>query len=490
MKSDLTDPSPDAELADLVSKYLDNRLTAAERTRLELRIQREAVAMDYLAERLRFEATLRETINPQRMEVVESRRMIMEPGEDGPEWLVEQQRSVRIGRQDEPLTLDVSMPNQRRRVLVVAISILILVLTVFWLFRPAAPPPMVAAPILVLRNGGFETTDLSLTPQGLTSTLVNWQEAFACAEVDLVEIARISNGAIFPKSGKNVARLETAGYINQFLQYSDGSPLRARDGLTVRLSGWVWLDSEVSRTISASLRVVASGRPDTILYDACRVSFTVDAAGWQRFRVDLPVAGDLMRLPYWVEPRVNNKPPLDLTDRELCLSIDMDGSRGPVLLDDLKIEEVAPNEVVGTPPVSLELHHWSAAIRGQAIREEGKDCIGSWDDDGATVVWRVRFHRACEIDIECLQASESRSAGNGYDVVIGEDQVSGKVVDTGAWDRFQFVKVGRLKVPAAGEYEVVVSPHPKESQAVMNLRGLRFRGGGLSAEILAPDAGR
>lgn len=483
MKNDLTDPSPDADLADLVSKYLDSRLSGEERTRLESRIQREPAAMDYLAERLRFEATLRETINPQRMEVLESRRMIMEPGADGPEWSVEQQRSVRIGRQDEPLTVDISPIGKHRSRWLVAGGILLFALTFSlfaWLRNQAAP----AAPSLVLKNADFEATDLSLTPQGYTSTLVNWQEAFTCPQVELVEISRISNGAIFPKSGKNVARLQPAGYLNQFLHLSDGSPLRARDGLTVRLHGWAWIDSDFPETMSASLRVVASGRPDTILYDACRVSFTLDAKGWQKFRVDLPVAGDLMRTPYWVEPRVTTKPPLDLTGRELCLSIDMDGTRSTILLDDLRIEEVPAFTDAPPPPLTLDLHHGKAGIRGPAVREGDKDCIGNWESENTTVVWSIRLHRPCEIDIECLQAAEARSAGNGYEIAIGQEKVSGRVIDTGAWDQFKHVKVGRLKIPAAGEYEVAVVPHPKDNQAVMNLRGLRLTGLNLSAEIL------
>lgn len=482
MKSDLTNPSPDADLADLVSKYLDSRLSGDERTRLESRIQQEPAAMDYLAERLRFEATLRETINPQRMEVLESRRMIMEPGADGPEWSVEQQRSVRIGRQDESLTLDVFPAHRRQARWLASGCILLLALTAAWFFWPRQPPP--STPSLVLKNADFEATDLSLTPQGYTSTLVNWQEAFTCPQVELVEISRISNGAIFPKSGKNVARLQPSGYINQFLHHSDGSPLRVSDGLTVRLSGWAWIDSNSPETMSASLRVVASGRPDTILYDACRVSFTLDAKGWQKFRVDLPVAGDLMRTPYWVEPRVSTKPPLDLSGRELCLSIDMDGTRSTILLDDLKIEEVPALTDAPPPPLTLDLHHDKAEIRGPALREGDKDCIGNWEDQNTTVVWAIRLHRPCEIEIECLQAAEARSAGNGYDVVIGKEKVSGRVVDTGAWDQFKFIKAGRLTIPAAGEYEVTVVPHPKDNQAVMNLRGLRLTGLNLSAEFL------
>lgn len=489
MTSDLTDPSPDAELADLVSKYLDSRLNAAERARLESRIQREPAAMDYLAERLRFEATLRDTINPQRMEVLESRRMIMEPGAKGPEWSVEQQRSVRIGRPEEALTVEVAPPRKRRARWLVAGGVLLPVLAALWFFWPRQPPPP-SLPALVLKNADFEATDLSLTPQGLTSTLVNWQEAFTCAEVELVEIARVSNGAIFPKSGKNVARLQPSGYLNQYLHRADGSPLRARDGLTVRFTGWVWMDSEAAHTMSTSLRVVASGRPDTILYDACRVTFTLEGKGWQRFRVDLPVAGDLMRSPYWVEPRVATKPPLDLTGRELCLSIDMDETRSTILLDDLEVEEVPPLDEAPPPPVTLDLHHGKAEIRGQALRETDKDCIGNWESEDTTVVWSVRVHRPCTIEVECLQAAESRSAGNGYDVVIGKAKVGGKVVDTGSWSRFQRVKVGRLTIPSAGEYEIAVVPRPKENQAVMNLRGLRISGRDLSAEFLTSHRNR
>lgn len=475
--------SPDAELADLVAKYLDNRLTSRERERLESRIQQEQDSMEYLAERLSFESTLREAINPQRMEVIESRRLVMEPGSHGPEWSVEQQRSVRIGRCDESLATDGNARKKNQFRIRFASLTLLFAASTFACYLWLSPKKPAAAPTLTLRNADFEATDLSLTPQGLTSTLIHWQEAFSCQEAELVEIARVSNGTIFPKSGKNVARLQPSGYLNQYLHYSDGSPLRARDGLTVRLTGWAWIDSPIPETLTTSLRVVASGRPDTILYDACRVSFTLEKKGWQRFYVDLPVAGDLMRKPYWVEPRVTTKQPLDLTNRALCLSIDMDYTSTPILLDELKMEDVSQLAHAPPSPVTLDLHHRWADVRGPAVRESEKDCIGNWENEQTSVVWSIRVHRPCEIEIECLMAAEARSAGNRFDVVIGEEKISGEVIDTGAWNCFHPVKLGRLKIPAAGEYEVAIVPHPKKSQAVMNLRSLRLSGYDLSAEV-------
>lgn len=341
MTSNLIEPAPDADLADLVARYLDNRLDATQRERLESRIQQDPAAMDYLAQRLRFESTLRETINPQRMEVLESRLMVFEPGADGPEWSVEQKRSVRIGQPHEALTLDGSPPKKRLPAFMLPAGALLAGLVAAWFLWPR-PQPSPAPPQLVLRNPDFEATDLSLSPQGVTTALVDWQDVFFCPEADLVEIGRFTQGGVFAKSGKNVARLRPHGYLTQHLRGSNGIPLRARDGLTVRLSGWAWIEADAPQTMSASLRVIASGRPDTIQYEACKIPFTLKATGWQNFTVHMPIRGDLMREPFWVEPGVKSKPSLDLNGREMFLSIDIDDVKIPVLLDDLEIEEIHP----------------------------------------------------------------------------------------------------------------------------------------------------
>jgi hypothetical protein len=271
------------------------------------------------------------------MEVTESRRMIMEPGADGPEWSVEQQRSVHIGRPIETLTLEVSRLRKRRFRLLLAGGILLAALTATWLLWPQAPPPA-APPPVVLRNADFEATDLSLSPEGRTSALVDWQDVFTCPDADLVEVNRHSNGRIFAKSGKNAAQLVQDAYLTQRLQHADGSPLKAADGLSLRLSGWVWTEAP-ARNIEAALRVIASGRPNTIQYEACETPVTLTEAGWQPFTIDLKIQGSLMREPFWVEPAGQAKPVLDLTGRELFLSIDS-RSPEPILLDALKIEEL------------------------------------------------------------------------------------------------------------------------------------------------------
>jgi hypothetical protein len=287
------------------------------------------------------------------MEVIESRRMIMETGTDGPEWSVAQQRSVRIGRTDEPLTLDVSPVRKRRVRWLLAAGVLFISLTAAWFLwpRPEPPPP---PPSLVLRNADFEATDLSLSPQSFTSALVDWQDVFSCPEAELVDVSRHSNGRTYAKSGKNAALLKNAtqwndpGYLTQQLRRADGSPVKVRDGLTLRLSGWAWIEHP-PQSLNAALRVIASGRPAIIQYEPCKASVAIGASGWQHFTLDLSIQGDLMREPAWMDPTIESKPMLDLNGRDLFLSIDSQGNE-PILLDDLKIEEAPGSAGPGLGP--------------------------------------------------------------------------------------------------------------------------------------------
>lgn len=277
--------------------------------------------------------------------------MIMEPGADGPEWSVEQQRSVRIGRPSETLTLEVSRLRKRRVRWLFAAGVLLISLTAAWFLWPR-PKPSPPPPSLVLRNADFETTDLSLSPQSFTSALVDWQDVFNCPEAELVDVSRYSNGRTYAKSGKNAVLLRNAtqrndaGYLTQQLRRADGSPVKVRDGLILRLSGWAWIEHP-PQSVNAALRVIASGRPSIIQYEPCKASVAISASGWQPFTLDLSIQGDLMREPAWMDPVVESKPMLDLNGRELFLSIDSRATE-PILLDDLKIEEIRE------PPGSAE----------------------------------------------------------------------------------------------------------------------------------------
>lgn len=332
---------PDAEIADLFSRHLDQRLDEAGRARLEQRIREEPAVRDYCARRMRFEAELHDSIQPNSMEWLETRRVVLSQDGPQPEWEVQRTQTVRYGRPEAPgSAVALPSPAKRRglRWLLLLLVLLGLGLIGWLIFRPQKNIPLTPAPSpLILLNADFEATDLSLSPRGVANGLLNWQDFFQASNVELCEISRVSGGTIFPKSGRNVARIGTYGYLTQHLHHADGSPLLAKPDLRVVLSGWIHAQGAPPYKLRAALRFVASSKPNQIQYEPAAQTIELRAGGWQPFRIELTLPKDLTRSPF----DADNVPALNLEGRELTLSVDSNSS-GDLLLDDLKIEEIAP----------------------------------------------------------------------------------------------------------------------------------------------------
>jgi hypothetical protein len=190
----------------------------------------------------------------------------------------------------------------------------------------------------VLKNAGFETTDLSLNPTGNTTALIDWQDYFTTEDADLCEIARVTEGRIFAKSGRNVARMRRFGHLTQRLHDEHGKPITAQPGARYALTGWVHTEGDAKPLLRTALRVVASGRPAMIQYEAAtqRLELT-PRPGWQPFRIELDLGDNLEREPSDIT--TDQRPVLDLKGREMTLSIDSRGEKGSVFyLDDLALE--------------------------------------------------------------------------------------------------------------------------------------------------------
>ena len=78
MTGSAEDEPPDVELQQLVSRFIDQTLTEAERDRLEQRLREEPAAQHYCANAIRFEATLQEALNPQSLEWEETRKVVFD----------------------------------------------------------------------------------------------------------------------------------------------------------------------------------------------------------------------------------------------------------------------------------------------------------------------------------------------------------------------------------------------------------------------------
>ena len=331
----MTPPDDNHEdLAELFGRFVDQRIEPDELKRLEDRLRSDVAAREYCADRLRFESELKEALDPREIEWLETRRVVLARGGDPNAWAVERSQSLRFGSAAAPPVLVRARRARRPWVVAGLFGLLVVSVAAWLLLRPASEPP-----VLILKNADFEATDLTFSSSGITLALVDWQDYFQSDGASLREIGRTSRGAIFAKSGRNVARLQPGAFLTQRLAFDDGQPLTAHSGLRVIITGWAYADGEAPPLLRGALRVVASAHPDMIQYEAANAETPPLEPGWQRFRLELALAETLEHLPSDIFPRRDEPPRLDLTGRELTLSLDSRGGKESILfLDDLEIE--------------------------------------------------------------------------------------------------------------------------------------------------------
>lgn len=333
------DDPPDAELQQLVSRFIDQSLTEAERDRLEQRLREEPAAQKYCADAIRFEATLQEALDPQTLEWEETRRVVFDMKKGSPTWSVQRQQTIRYGDSDRSLISRVA--SAKRGWWLGAIGVLLFTAIAATLYHRSQ------ANSYSLRNGGFEAMDLSQSPKGIDRSVLYWQDYFSNPGTELCEVGRVSGGKFFAKSGRNAARLRDRAFLNQIILNHAGQGLKAVPGLRVTVSGWSYTQGSPtpSYTLRASLRFVASGYPDMIQYEAANVTIPLESGGWHHFKTELVLPEKLLHKPSdLANPLAESPIPIQLEGKELTLSLDNRTPGGTIFLDDLKIEILNPGK--------------------------------------------------------------------------------------------------------------------------------------------------
>lgn len=330
---------PDAELQQLVSRFIDQSLTEAQRDRLEQRLREEPAAQRYCADAIRFEATLQEAINPQTLEWEETRRVVFDMKKGSPSWSVQRQQTIRFGDSDRSLIARVA--SAKRGWWLGAMGVLLLgAVGGALLYRSQANS-------YSLRNGDFEAMDLSQSPKGIDRSVLYWQDYFSNAGAELCEVGRVTGGKFFAKSGRNAIRLRDRAFLNQIILNKAGQGLKAVPGLRVTVSGWSYSQGSPTPPYSlrASLRFVASGYPDMIQYEAANVTIPLESGGWHHFKSELVLPANLLHKPSdLAKPSADSPLPIQLEGKELTLSLDNHTPGGTIFLDDLKIEVLNPGK--------------------------------------------------------------------------------------------------------------------------------------------------
>ena len=138
----------------------------------------------------------------------------------------------------------------------------------------------------------------------------------------------------------------------------------------------------------------------------------------------------------------------------------------------------------------LQLKASEAEIQGDNIAYESssdRDCIGSWENVSAAVVWDIELKQAGSVTVTAVQAASSLGAGNQYSVSVAGESVTGTVMDTGDWGNFTSVRLGSLNIANAGKCQVIVRALSKKAKAVINLRAIVLEGSAVDgASVYVP----
>ena len=122
----------------------------------------------------------------------------------------------------------------------------------------------------------------------------------------------------------------------------------------------------------------------------------------------------------------------------------------------------------------LALKAEDVVIRGETAKLEN-DHIGFWTNAGDSVAWTCSITKPGEYKVVIEYASETKSAGAGFEIAVGDAKVSDKTVSTGSWQKFSTATVGTVKIGKAGKTTVSVRALSKPGDGVMNLRSVTLK---------------
>jgi len=116
-----------------------------------------------------------------------------------------------------------------------------------------------------------------------------------------------------------------------------------------------------------------------------------------------------------------------------------------------------------------------ARVHGTSARYEsggGKDNIGYWSNPSDYVTWPFEVTKPGTFNVEVTFACTQGAAGSEYTISVAEQELAGKVTDTGSWTNFATEKLGTLKITKAGTYTLSLKPKTMPGSAVMNLKSV------------------
>ena len=124
---------------------------------------------------------------------------------------------------------------------------------------------------------------------------------------------------------------------------------------------------------------------------------------------------------------------------------------------------------------SVFLSATNAALHGSQFQMEtqgGLPDIGYWDKGDEWVSWTVQMPKAGTFNVSATVATLNAEAG--FVVEAGGETFSALAPQTGGWDQFQTIDVGRFQIIQPGELVVKVRAKDKAAWKAINLNSIKL----------------
>lgn len=326
------------ELNELTAGYLDGTLNKEQLVRFERHLREDSAALARVGDAVRFDVELRDAMNPDHIELIEQRRMVIDRTTGKPVLVETSKRVAQRGewqQQQEEARREKKHGRLLILVLLVAAGILAWSLAHKYLAKNrsshvAPAPAWVTIPV---RNADFEKWHKTSGGAADFMALPNWQDKFTTHNARLTDKEA--------HSGSIAACLKPGGHIKQLLERADGVPLNFEPGMKLRVSGWVKQvkgDVEKHNALRADLHFVDEKmRQYAVTYDLMAFS----GADWQAFQVELTVPNQEKYLPAWDGDHTKEEAQ-KVRGRQVLLSLFNDTASKSfatdLLIDDVKVE--------------------------------------------------------------------------------------------------------------------------------------------------------
>jgi alpha-L-fucosidase len=117
----------------------------------------------------------------------------------------------------------------------------------------------------------------------------------------------------------------------------------------------------------------------------------------------------------------------------------------------------------------------NATLHGSQLQLEtrgGLPDIGYWDSGDEWVSWKAQITKTGTFNVSATVATLNAEAG--FVVEVGGEIFSAQAPQTGSWDTFQTIDIGRFQIMQPGELVVKVRAKDQATWKAINLNSIKL----------------